>query len=93
MSTQDNASEFEMFNDPDSVDPTVVDPLPFTGDLTFPSTDVYTQMTLAGEEFRGNAKQAIKILLDEIDIACAIPGTDGRIRALTKRVRNVLEGA
>lgn len=75
----------------DDKDKVVVNPLPFEEPSPSGIANMVEQL-IAQDEGRPGApvKHAIRVILDEIDVAAAIPGADQRIRVLTKKIRNLL---
>lgn len=74
-------------------EPVVAEPLPLD-DVPVVVTQAEAVAQLIAEDVTKAASRAVKglidVLLDEIDVAAAIPGADQRIRTLTKRIRNLL---
>lgn len=65
-----------------------VEPLPFQEDTPVVlSNEEYTRQLVAE-----TPHQFIRVLLDEIDVASSIPGADGHVRRLTKKIRDKLQG-
>lgn len=71
----------------------VVEPLPMQDDEPHVLTNAeYTRQLIAEHETPAAdvLNNYIKTLLDEIDTASSIPGADGRIRNITRKIRAAL---